>query len=191
MRAGEVRALRWRHINLKTRNCKVMEAAKGETGTETGKPKWEKTRSFTMAKLTSKALEEWGSLAIHTAPEDFVFGTADGTMISHQVIKDAWDSMMKGATKSADNREPLIKLGDRWITPHSCRHSLNTLLLQAGCNALDVAEALGWSSVLGRAVSAVQAQYSHIRIVDPGAIADAIDEALQPKSRVIVERINA
>jgi len=177
-RAGEARALRWGAVDLKTRACSIHEAAKGEKGVETGLPKWEKTRKIILPKLAIDALTDWYSVAVRTLPDDFVFGGADGRLPSHQVIKDAWESMLAAAMKPArEDAGPIVKSDGRWLTPHSCRHTINSVLLAAGASPLAVAEYLGWSSEVGRALSSIQSRYTHLELIDIRKVADAIDTA--------------
>jgi integrase len=176
-RAGEIRALRWGAVDLATRACRIDEAAKGEKGTETGLPKWGKVRAIVLPVLAVNALEAWKAEALRTAPDDFIFGGADGRLPSHQVLKDAWASLIDAATVSQEGAEPLLKAGERWLTPHSCRHTVNSILLASGASPLAVAEYLGWSSEVGRALSSIQARYTHLELIDLRKVADAIDTA--------------
>lgn len=166
VRAGELRALRWGAVDLDTREAVIREAAKGERGVETGPPKWGRVRRIVLPEFVAASLREWRGIAVRTDAADFIFGGADGRIPSHQVVKDAWTSVLAGST---------IAVGDRWLTPHSCRHTLNSALLLAGASPLGVAEFLGWSSDAGRALSRVQADYTHLHMLDLRRVADLVD----------------
>jgi len=183
VRCGELRALRWRHLDLEKRSGTVEEATKGESGTETGKPKWEKVRKIALPRLLVEELKAWKKISEHTGPDDFIFCDDDGKGLTQQVIKDSFQSMLDQATTAEGEKEPLLKIEGRWLTPHSTRHTLNSLLLASGVSPLNVAEFLGWSSEIGRAISAVQKNYTHLELVDLMKVADMIDELFTPKKQ--------
>ncbi len=74
MRAGELRALRWSSVDLKTGRCKIIEADKGKDGI--GKPKWGKTRRSSSPSLPWTAQDLEGQPALRGPGDYFVFGTA-------------------------------------------------------------------------------------------------------------------
>lgn len=173
LRAGEARGLRWGSLDLEGRQASIIEAAKRDAP-ETGAPKWEKPRRIILPKIAAAALTEWRGLALRTDAEDLVFGNADGLLMSQTVVRKAWANIM---------RESGIPVAGRWLTPHSLRHTLNSILLASGCSTLAVAEYLGWSSDIGKALSKVQAGYTHVELLDLRKVADAIDRAIGEPSR--------
>jgi len=175
IRCGELRALRWRHLDLEARRGSIEEAVKGEKGEETGKPKWEKTRAVALPKLLVAELKDWKKLTPKKGTDDLVFADEEGAALTQQILKDAFASMLEAASTAEKEEDPLLEPAGRWLTPHSARHSLNSALLSAGASPLAVAEFMGWSSELGRALSRVQAGYTHLELVDLMKIADTID----------------
>lgn len=184
-RTGEARALRWGMVDFKTRECRIHEAAK-KSGT--GAPKWDKKRTIYLPMLAMKVLQDWHQVAVRTGPEDFVFENGNGKMTSEQVVKDVWTTIMDAAATAPEGREPLLKPGTRWLTPHSLRHSLNSILLSAGVNTLAVAEFMGWTSDLGNTITRVQRGYTHLELLDLRKVADAIDKSLEPAAAGNIRR---
>ena len=68
-------------------------------------------------------------------PEDFVFCYADGTRLG----KNWWQGRFYNAMEKAD-----IDRVSRNLKPHSFRHSLNTILRDAGKDPAKIRAALGW-----------------------------------------------
>jgi site-specific recombinase XerD len=60
----------------------------------------------------------------------------------------------------------------RHLTPHSFRHSLNTLLLDAGVDAAKIRAALGWTS------TGVQDGYTHWGAGHLRDLAEAFDQVI-------------
>lgn len=179
-RAGEARGLRWGSVNLETRELAIIEAAKHDLP-ETGGPKWEKPRRIIIPRLAADALTAWRKVAARTAPDAFVFGDEDGAMLSQGVLQRIWATVMADLTAEREGG-PLVLTSGRWLTPHSLRHSLNSLLLAAGASPIAVAEYMGWSSDLGAALTRIQANYSHVNLIDLRRVADTIDAELGPKA---------
>ena len=115
------------------------------------------------------------------APGDFVFSDEDGHPIGQTWIRKNLQRVLKAADESEDLT---FKVGDRWLTPHACRHTFNTHLLAAGVPPLLVQTFLGWSSQEQRILTAVQRTYTELRLFRIEDIAKKIDELYGVKERL-------
>jgi integrase len=164
MRVGELRALHWEDISEQGR-VKIARAFKNSR--EIGGPKWDKPREIVLPRLMRDRLLERG------ADDTFVFGDVLGRSLGIEGLKNAFARILDVATKA---RPKWFTPCDRWLTPHSCRHTLNTALLAAGISPLLVQTYLGWSSQEARILTRVQAQYSHLELLRLEDVAEKIDE---------------
>jgi len=177
MRAGELRALRWSSVDLKTGRCKIIEADKGKDGI--GKPKWGKTREIVLAKLALEGLKTWKASLPYKAPEDyFVFGTSLGKALGYEGLHNVLEDCIKEARVGK-----VIPDDDRWVSPHAARHTLNTNLLAAGVAPLLVQSFLGWSSAEARILTRVQAVYTHFQLLRVDDVAKAVDLMYAPPKK--------
>lgn len=173
VRAGELRALRWRAVNLKTGRCIIDEALKGLDGL--GRPKWGKTREIVIPALALSRLKAWHSHIKEALEEDPpeenpVFGDVDGAPIGYEGAHNVFEKILE----EARDKERLPR-DDRWLSPHSCRHSLNTNLLAAGVAPLLVQSFLGWSSAEAKVLTRVQSAYTHLQLLRIEDVAETID----------------
>lgn len=174
MRAGELRALRWSSVDLKTGRCKIIEADKGKDGI--GKPKWGKTREIVLAKLALDRLKAWKDSLPYEAPEDyFVFGNSLGKGLGYEGLHNVLEDCIKEARAAK-----VIPDDDRWVSPHAARHTLNTNLLAAGVAPLLVQSFLGWSSAEARILTRVQTVYTHFQLLRVDDVAKAVDLMYAP-----------
>ncbi|OHD20136.1 MAG: hypothetical protein A2Y38_14890 [Spirochaetes bacterium GWB1_59_5] len=177
MRAGEIRALRWSSVDLKTGRCKIIEADKGKDGI--GKPKWGKTREIVLAKLALDRLKVWKDNLQYKAPDEyFVFGTSLGKGLGYEGLHNVLEDCIKEA-RAAE----VIPADDRWVSPHAARHTLNTNLLAAGVAPLLVQSFLGWSSAEARILTRVQAVYTHLQLLRVDDVAKAVDLMYAPPKK--------
>ncbi len=134
MRRGEILALRWRRIDWEAKNVAVVEAWKSST--ETGEPKWGQKRTVPLETPTLVALRELEQDSVRVAPNDLVFCYDDGSRLGDTWWKKRFSNAMSKAG---------IDVKSRNITPHSFRHTLNTMWLDAGHDAGKVRAVLGWT----------------------------------------------
>jgi len=180
IRAGELRALRWGSVDLKTGRTAIVEAFKGEK--EIGDPKWGKKREIALPSILLNRLKRWNKESAYNTPEGFIFSDLDGHPIGQTWIR----NNLQRVLKAADEKEDLtFKIGDRWLTPHACRHTLNTHLLAAGVPPLLVQTFLGWSSQEQRILTAVQRTYTELRLFRIEDVAKKIDELYGVKEKVV------
>ncbi len=170
-RAGELRALRWAAVDLKSGRTSICEAFKNEK--EIGDPKWGKKREIVLPGILLQRLKKWRETSRFNSPDDFVFSTLDGAPPGQTWIR---NNMLR-VLKSADaDKELNFKIGDRWLTPHACRHTINSHLLAAAVPALLVQTFLGWSSEENRILTRVQRSYTELKLFRLEEVASKIDE---------------
>lgn len=155
MRRGEILALRWRALDLDAGMIRITEAWKG--GEEIGTPKSGKAR---VAPLTSKMvqiLRDWFDESVRIAADDFVFCGQDGSRRGATWWKKHFQVAMiaAGIFHEEKKEKKTILINERRITPHSFRHTLNTLLRDAGQDPAKIRAALGWAG------ERVQDGYTH------------------------------
>lgn len=181
LRVGELRALRWRHVHLETESLDVIEAVQDQSAAAPiGPPKWGKLRiGLSIPKPIADDLRELRSAMATAGPEYIAPDVPVITDASGGIVGPTWVSAM---WKHVEEKAPDvgIQFGDRWLTPHSCRHSLNTWLLIEGAPPLQVQEFLGWESDAGRALAAMQQHYGHFELAGTAAVAATIAALIQP-----------
>ncbi len=180
VRAGELRALRWGSVNLETGRTKITEAFKTEV--DVGTPKWGKIRDIVLSRLLLYRLQEWRDQTLYKEPEDFIFSNLDGKPISRAWLKFHMEKLLKAA--EADDRFT-FEVAERWLTPHSCRHTLNTILLSAGISPLIVQAFLGWSSTESMILPEIQKNYTRFQLLRLEDVADKLDELFGEKEEKI------
>jgi integrase len=170
MRAGELRALRWRSLNSESGRVSITEAFKGEK--EIGDPKWGKKREIAIPRLLKARLNRWHEITPYGGPDDFIFADKNGPIGQTWLRK----SLLR-VLKAADGDDTVaFKLDERWLTPHACRHTLNTHLLASGVPPLLVQTYLGWSSQEQRILTRVQRTYTELKLFRLEDIADKVDQ---------------
>jgi integrase len=158
MRRGEIIVLRWGNVDFDKARIYVTEAWKG--GKEIGAPKWGRKREFALPTFTAVKLKELKETSERTEDEDFIFADLNGARFGETW----WLKRFGAAMKSAD-----IDVKARHITPHSFRHTLNSLLLAAGADPMKVRLALGWAS------ARIQENYLHLAVSQLKDVSDKVD----------------
>lgn len=166
MRCGEALALRWESLDLEVRVLSIDKAWKHLQDSEPGLPKWNKRRSIMLAPPLCELLASWRKRSAFTADEDLMFPNPDGRRLGETW----WRTRFQNAIADADMGTP-----GRWLIPHSFRHTLNTLLIEAGISDLLLQLYLGWSSA-NQTLTRVQKGYTHISAEATEPIASKIDE---------------
>ncbi len=159
VRVSELRALRWRHVNLETGTIDIVEAFKGgNAGDAIGLPKWGKTRPG--LKIPVPLIGDLKTYRQHmetrdtslVRPDTFIICNPEGGPVGETFVQKTWKTIKKNTGDS-------IGWTDRWLTPHSCRHTLNTLLLINEAPPLQIQTFLGWESAAGKALAEMQRGY--------------------------------
>jgi integrase len=144
MRRGEILALRWRALDLEAGTVRIEAAWKG--GAEIGTPKSGRARTAPLTPRMVQTLRDYFDEAVHCAPDDFVFCAGDGSMRGETW----WAKHFRAAMTAAK-----IDAAGRRLSPHSFRHTLNTLLRDQGLDPAKIRAALGWAG------ERIQDQYTH------------------------------
>ncbi|HEB30404.1 MAG TPA: site-specific integrase [Spirochaetes bacterium] len=136
MRRGEILALKWENIDLEKGIVKVYDAWKDID--ESGLPKWNNTRITPVLLFRQRTLSRLKELKIgsnKSDSNDLVFCYADGTRLGNTWWRKRFVCAMvkAGIDRVARN-----------LKPHSFRHSLNTILRDAGKDSAKIRAALGW-----------------------------------------------
>ncbi len=150
MRRGEILALRWRDLELEDGFVRVERAWKDVA--EEGLPKWENRRSVPFLLFKDRIisrLKELREASIRVGPDDLVFCYPSGERLGNTWWKNRFVAAMKNAE---------IDRVARRLSPHSFRHSLNTLLRDAGKDPAKIRQVLGWRQ------ERVQDGYTHFDI---------------------------
>ncbi len=158
MRRGELLALRWRAVDLGGSVVRIEAAWKG--GGEEGLPKWGRKRAAVLPAAAVRALELLLDESVRTGPDDYVFADDAGEVPGGTWWQKHFTEAMKTAKIAARARN---------LTPHSFRHTLNTMLLDSGMDPAKVRAALGWTSV------GVQDGYTHWDSDHLRGLAEAFD----------------
>ena len=164
MRRGEILALEWRHIDFQKKCVIIEQAWKGRSGL--GEPKWGKRRITPLPSITIRALNELYEDSIRTAPDDLVICNDDGSRYGETW----WRKRFLRAMKIAG-----IDVKGRGLKPHSFRHTLNTILLDANQNPEKIRAALGWSH------ERTQSGYTHLDVEHLRDGANLIDDLFENK----------
>ncbi|UCF97016.1 MAG: site-specific integrase [Spirochaetaceae bacterium] len=136
MRRGEILALTWENVNLEEGFVSVVRAWKDLE--EIGAPKWDHVRSVPFLLLSDRIVKRLGELkeqSIRVAPNDLVFCYEDGSRFGGTWWRKRFCKAMEKAK---------IDRQARGLSPHSFRHSLNTLLRDRGKDDAKIREVLGW-----------------------------------------------
>ena len=123
----------------------IDQAWKGRDG-ELGLPKWEKERITVGPEKLFNALEELQEESIRVSPEDLIFCYDDGSPLGFTW----WTRRFRKAMESAG-----IEYRERNISPHSFRHTLNSLLRGSGADTAKLRATFGWAD------EDIQDNYTH------------------------------
>ena len=143
-RRGELLVLRWRHIHFKQRFIHITEAWKGRD--KIGETKSGRDRIVPLSDRMIEKLESLMDFSLHLKPDDFLFCYDDGKRVGETW----WHKRFKTALKRAG-----IEPGDRWLTPHSFRHTINTIVRNSGHDPAKIRAVLGWMD------EEIQDNYTH------------------------------
>jgi len=136
MRRGEILALRWKDVDFNNGVIRITTAWKDRA--EVGLPKWNKVRVTPILLFRKRALSRLKELKLQSSrsePDNLVFCYTDGTRLGNTW----WGKRFMRAMEKAG-----IDYRSRNLHPHSFRHSLNTILRDAGKDPAKVRAVLGW-----------------------------------------------
>lgn len=175
LRLGEVLALRDADVNLDDRSVLVTRAAR--KGVE-GRTKTRKRRRVYLCARAAKALRAQ-LLARRPNPRGLVFPSprSDSVWNSDNFRADVFAKAVKRAAAKA---EPARRADLERVDFHDLRHTFASLMIAAGANPLQLAEALGHSDQYGRPdPTLVWKRYGHLYPGSTREAAKALDRHLK------------
>ena len=160
MRASEIRALKWRDIDMDNRRIHVVRAFKSKAHV-LGPPKSGFARATVIPDVLYPYLSNPGS------PEMWVTGLTEKRPMGYKKWRDVFSKVCK------EKGTP--------TNLHSLRHALNTMLLEKGVNPELIKAAFGWTTngdsksdkMFG---TNIQENYTHREKYDLTPLAKAIDD---------------
>ena len=158
-RRGELLVLRWRHINFENRYILITEAWKGRD--EIGETKSGNNRIVPLSDRMTEKLEALKLYSLHVQPDDFLFCYDDGKRVGETW----WRKRFKTALKKVE-----IEPGERWLTPHCFRHTINTIARNSGHDPAKIRAVLGWMD------EEIQDNYTHWEAEHLRRWAEIVDE---------------
>ena len=147
-----------RHIDFENKQILVEQAWKDWN--TLGKPKWNRTRTVPLPRRTAEALKVLRSESMHILPNSFVFCNSEGNRINLSWFYERFKKVMINTG---------IDVKSRNLKPHSFRHTLNTMLRDAGYSDRKIRATLGWSQ------EQIQDSYTHFDIQHLRGQADIVD----------------
>ncbi len=140
----------------------MSEAWKG--GNEIGPPKWDHNRLVPLSPRTIDKLLQLQAASIRIGPDDFLFCYDRGSHFGETW----WRKRFCWAMEHAG-----IDRQTRHLTPHSFRHTINTIVRDSGHDPAKIRAVLGWMD------EAVQDTCTHWNLDHLKAWADIVDEIWQ------------
>ncbi len=146
LRRGEVLALRVSDVHLAERRLRVERAWKDHH--EEGDPKWGSRRTTPFCwqpDRVKRRLKAYMLAAKRLQPEELLFANTDGSRLGETWWKKAWERAMRKVAAELAEKKVLSDWRARRLSPHSLRHTLNTMLRDAGKDPAKIRAALGWT----------------------------------------------
>lgn len=130
LRRGELMALRWEDVDLRTATLQVTRGWDVEHG-----PQETKNRQRRRVPIPGALLEQLRAHRLRQAPGiDLVLGTAKGKPFGYRALAERGDEAWEAA-------------GLDRITLHECRHSYASFAIAAGVNAKSLCDYMGHASI--------------------------------------------
>lgn len=148
LRFGELRALRWRDVDLldSTLHVRRNAPASAPAGSEIKAPKSSKPRSLPIidpaAEVFARVKDRRDEAGLPTGPEDLVFSTAADGMLQSSKVRDQFYRGLKAAGLG------YLREKDNPMTFHDLRHVFATIAVRApGTSLVDVQAWMGHSDI--------------------------------------------
>jgi integrase len=142
----------------------VDRAYKDDSCKVVGTPKWGKVRVLYLPNIAKEALQR-------------IFSERMSIDISSRTLR-LWLASIGQHVANVEG----MKMPDAWRTmsPHTLRHSLNTMLLLSGASPILVAEYMSWEHqlMMQEQSASVQKRYTHLYARNLKPVADMIDSLL-------------
>jgi len=171
MRCGEALALQWGCVNQS--ELAIVNAWKDTN--EIGEPKGEKPRIVPMSVTAWNIIQDYRKTRSSMLLDDDLLFCDPSTAARRGSTwwkKGFVGAMVKSGLSACDAE------GHK-RTPHSLRHTLNTILLAEGVSPILVREYLGWGEDSHK-LTKVQRGYTHLSSVDMQGLVDTIDRVFEP-----------
>lgn len=165
MRRGELLALKWKAVDFDAAEITVELAWKGPG--QYGPPKNGKSRTFPLPTFSAARLAALRDRDL--PPSEWVFRDVVGKPRGETWFQERF------VVATAKLK---IKARERRLSPHSFRHTLNSLLLASGADPMQVRAALGWSG------SRIQESYLHLQASDLKAVTAKVAEVVRHPAEV-------
>jgi integrase len=168
LRMSEVLALRYRNIHEDW--IDVVEAWK-DTGV-LGPPKWEKQRQIPVPMFLQAMIKVYKEDRVRIHPTDLLIcEDITGNRRGPTWWRKAFARTLKAAEIPRTDSEGRVR------TPHSLRHTLNSMLIEKGANPIKVQHFFGWSFHAPVPVlSGVQRGYTHMGVEDLRELIPVIEQ---------------
>ena len=138
LRRSELLALRWEDIDLEQSSIRVFE---GYSAKRAGKPKSRKSRTVPMVEEIARALSDLKTRGAHTAKNDLVFVSREGTHIDGSALRRRYLATLEAA-------------GLRQLRFHDLRHTFGSLAI----NVASIVQVQAW---MGHADIKTTMRYLH------------------------------
>jgi len=178
VRAGELHALRWRHVNLQRRELRVETRVDAYRDEDVPKTK-AGLRTVPLGEGVIRALREWRMLTAYSKPDDLIFPNYKGEHWSHDgMIKSKWHPLFKRLRKLwQEQRRNDAPQEFNW---HALRHFAISCWIEAGLPPKTVQTFAGHSSL-----QVTMDRYGHLfRSDSHGRAMDAIAETIDSPVRL-------
>jgi integrase len=130
IREGEARALQWRHVL--PNGWLAIERAVKEDGTIGALKKRERTgepRATWLPPRAQDVLTQWRSVTPFKSADALVFfGDAPDHVLNRRTFTDIFARALEGEHREDESKPRRIVKADRYLTPHSLRHTFNTMM---------------------------------------------------------------
>ena len=161
IREGEARALQWRHVL--PNGWMTIERAVKIDGTIGSLKKRERTgepRVVALPSRTQSAISQWRLVSPFKRPDDLVFfGDRPDHLLNRRTFQDIFARALDGEHHEDESKPVRIVKAERYLTPHSLRHTYNTMMRRS-----IPADAL--LALMGHRDSRMSEHYDHPEIAD-------------------------
>ncbi len=161
IRQGEVRALQWRHV-LPNGWMAIERAVKidGTIGALKKRERSGEPRVVALPERTQNALAEWQAASQFKGRDDLVFfGDRPDHVLNRRTFQDIFTRALDGEHRQDESKPARIIKAERYLTPHSLRHTYNTMMRRS-----IPADAL--LALMGHRDSRMSEHYDHPEIAD-------------------------
>ncbi|MGA2377780.1 MAG: site-specific integrase [Spirochaetia bacterium] len=161
IREGEIRVLQWRHV-LPNGWLTIERAVKidGTIGALKKRERSGEPRVVALPARTQSALVQWRAATPFKGRDDLVFcGDGADHVLNRRTFQDVFARALDGEHRGDVSKLARVAKGERYLTPHSLRHTYNTMMRRS-----IPADAL--LALMGHRDSRMSEHYDHPEIAD-------------------------